>query len=66
MFQDKISHAEPKNDEADVNMVLAIKRKSHNPRLAIKYINVILINITLVWIKVQDMKMVKWNLVEDI
>ncbi len=37
MFQNKVSHVEPKKDEVVVNMVLTIEMKSQNPRLVLQW-----------------------------
>ncbi len=36
MFQDKVSHAELKKDDATINMVLDVEIKSQNPRLVLQ------------------------------
>jgi hypothetical protein len=35
MFQDKVSHVEPKRDEAIISLVLVVKMRSQNPRLVL-------------------------------
>jgi hypothetical protein len=37
MFQDKVSHVEPKKDEVIVNMVLVVATRSQNPRLVLPW-----------------------------
>jgi hypothetical protein len=36
MFQNKVSHAKPKKDEAAINMVLVIETRNQNPRLVLQ------------------------------
>jgi hypothetical protein len=36
MFQNKISHVEPKKDEATIDMVLIVETRSQNPRLVLQ------------------------------